>query len=346
MLAVSGVLLDGLAREQPLTGARLLRRRELAGPFPHADGLRTHPTAQRDVECRKRSVVGHAVMLQYVVTFSMVTLRLPQPDERLHAVRHYQIDDEWITETDSRVRRTYPAAGSAELPSQFAATVGSRVRLEQFIETYGRLHFHGTTAQDPFLQKLLTESVAIGNPTMFDRLAPLPAWQRPMVDPTDWTEGHARTVGWLLNAAAAVQAGSTRECARLLTAGPELPYSHLANILYGWTVLGRHQREPARLVLADELARVLTDHTRAVRREFVSLNGRVVSEVSVPCLLNTIYLVIGESLTASQFATCAGCGRAFIKTDGRQRYCPPRFNQDKSACLNRAMVRASRARRR
>ena len=59
-------------------------------------------------------------------------------------------------------------------------------------------------------------------------------------------------------------------------------------------------------------------------------------------LIESIYTRVTDAITRGRLAQCADCGAVFIQTDERQRFCPPREGQVKSACMNRQRVRRYR----
>ncbi len=267
----------------------------------------------------------------------------PHP-ERVHAVRRYAFDDTWIREEGRRIVRVVPVAGTPELATAFAATADDREQLKTFVTSYGRLGYLSARAQDDFVSHIRGLHMGYGSRPESDPFDALPRMAQPLTDPIDWTQAHARTVDWALRATQAVQQRDRRLCRRLLTDGPALPYARLALITPAWFSDERPGDDPVG-ALADHVARLVTDHTRAIRRDFVAdARGAVRVTIHAPALLNTIYLVIGESLTGgARLATCQHCHRVFVQTHGSQKHCPKRFAETRSACLNRGSVRKWRS---
>ena len=58
-------------------------------------------------------------------------------------------------------------------------------------------------------------------------------------------------------------------------------------------------------------------------------------------LLEAIYHQVAEAATGGRLAVCESrdCGAIFLQTDARQQFCPPRYGQTKSTCMNRERVR-------
>ena len=84
---------------------------------------------------------------------------------------------------------------------------------------------------------------------------------------------------------------------------------------------------------------------RGVRRRVKFVEGRLRSMWGGDSLLESIYTAVTDAATTGgRLAQCAAadCGAVFIQTDERQRFCPPRGGQEKSACMNRERVRRYR----
>jgi hypothetical protein len=46
--------------------------------------------------------------------------------------------------------------------------------------------------------------------------------------------------------------------------------------------------------------------------------------------------------TRRYLVQCEACGKAFLQTDARQRFCPPTVGAKKSTCMNRLRIRRYR----
>ncbi len=54
--------------------------------------------------------------------------------------------------------------------------------------------------------------------------------------------------------------------------------------------------------------------------------------------IEAAYWRLAIAINGGNVKLCKECGSAFIQSDGRQQYCPPRFRQRESACAIRARV--------
>jgi hypothetical protein len=80
-----------------------------------------------------------------------------------------------------------------------------------------------------------------------------------------------------------------------------------------------------------------------VRRRIVYTGpGQLRSVWGGDTLLESIYALVADAVSGGRLAQCQACGAVFVQTDARQKNCPKREGQAKSACMNRTRMRKYR----
>lgn len=97
--------------------------------------------------------------------------------------------------------------------------------------------------------------------------------------------------------------------------------------------------------LANFIVRVIVnENITGIHRTLQYFDGKNKSFFSFRALIEVIYWKLANVIDGGIIKKCEaeGCEGFFIKTDKRQRYCPPKFAQKESACAIRERVRRSR----
>jgi hypothetical protein len=223
-----------------------------------------------------------------------------------------------------------------ELPSQLATLVdGDPIKLKQFCEAYGRLGFVE-------LRECPSDIFSARTWNRYEDSEPL-----------EWIRVHAATVAWCLQAIDArrdISRKRNTRCRNVLRAYPDPP----------WIGAGAYVYEPlnpptpntevelatAHRELGAWLVHILNGNLQTVDHQLVMSDNKIFYAVEGLSLLETIYQMIAcWASGGGELETCAECGGVFLKTDERQRFCPPRLGQEKSPCMNRARVRRARAKK-
>lgn len=256
---------------------------------------------------------------------------------------------EWLR-FEFRNRRIYAPLEHPELPHQFVAAANREDSLVRFVGQYGRLGWHELVGSDldwrrtdPWFKRMLT----------FYRQA-LQASARDgqsdavYAEPVEWIRAHARTVEWCLAAGLALRrAGRIREqaCLDLRQRLPK-PYGCRASVRPELFRERVNEVSPVTFV-GGMLGDYLSINLKGVRRRvvFTSETG-MRSVLGGDSLLESIYTLVADAVTDGRLAPCEACGKVFIQTDERQRFCPPREGQVKSTCMNRVRVQRFRQKER
>lgn len=79
---------------------------------------------------------------------------------------------------------------------------------------------------------------------------------------------------------------------------------------------------------------IINDNIKGVTRKAAMLpNGKgVKSEFYFSCMLDAIYWNVLNAFESADIGRCEECGTPFIKTDGRQRFCPKQYLEKESKC--------------
>lgn len=258
-------------------------------------------------------------------------------------VQDAEIRDPWVFFAFDQ-RRIYAPLEHPELPHQFARIATNAEALRPFVQDYGRLGWYeligpqNRRRADPWFRKKTGE---------YQTLVRKHLGAAVYAEPLDWIQAHARTVAWCLAAGLALRIPNnrsrTQRCAEL---SQELPKP----AGFGSTVGSKLMREDAidKLSPLDFVGGMLEDYLwinlQGVRRRVSYVGqGRLRSLWGGDSLLESIYTLVTDAVTGGgRLAQCQACGAIFLQTDDRQRFCPPREGQTKSACMNRERVRRYR----
>jgi predicted RNA-binding Zn ribbon-like protein len=246
-------------------------------------------------------------------------------------------------------RRIYAPLEHRELAHHFAHIARSDTALVPFVQSYGRLGWyelvHGDRARPSsdawFSRTRRAYGRLVGQGIRQDRADVY-------AEPVDWIKAHARTVEWCLAAGHALQSKKLherqRECERLASTFPT-PAGLRASL--GTLMRERMiHKQPAPDFVGGLLQDYLWINLRGVRRRVTYAGGRVRSVWGGDSLIESIYTLVADSVTAGRLAQCSArdCGAVFVQTDERQKFCPPREGHEKSPCMNRERVRRYRQR--
>lgn len=258
--------------------------------------------------------------------------------------------DNWIWFAFTQ-RRIYAPLEHLELPHHFARIATQAAALVPFVQDYGRLGWHeatqgATVKGDDWLLKANADH---------KRLVRLAVQRNEdaaiYAEPINWIQAHAATVRWCLAAGQALKTLTAR--ARILRCA-ELSRDLPRPIGCRGTVRSALMRERLRTKQSplDFVGGMLQDYLwinlRGVRQRVLYLgDGRLGSVWGGDSLIESIYTLIANAVTGGRLAQCQSttCGAAFVQTDERQRFCPPREGQDKSTCNNRERVQRYRKHR-
>ncbi len=249
--------------------------------------------------------------------------------------------DQWVHFAFDQ-RRIYAPLEHHELAHHFARIGQSEETLLPFVWNYGRLGW----------DKLRGEPNLVESDLWFRRAHR--TWRELVregivyAEPVDWIVAHARTVGWCLNAGLALglpdKQRRHRMCEQLSRALPKP--TGLGGSLTTEPLLreGTIKKVPPVDFVGKMLEDYLWINLRGVRRRVEYSGGRIRSIWGGESLLESIYTIVTDTVTGGRLAQCRAkdCGAVFVQTDERQRFCPPRVGQVKSACMNRERVRRFR----
>ena len=95
------------------------------------------------------------------------------------------------------------------------------------------------------------------------------------------------------------------------------------------------------------MAHVINENMGGVDRELlIGPGGALISSFAPLSLLDAIWWLTADAVSASTIRACAACGRFFVTTHGRARFCPRPLGQaGASLCLTRYKQQQYRARR-
>jgi hypothetical protein len=239
--------------------------------------------------------------------------------------------------------RIYAPLEHPEIPHLFAKIGHDEKALIPFAETYGRLGWSNLQYEeikDHWLkQAVATWAQLVG--THGEKAA----WSEPI----EWIRAHARTVQWCLQVGAALNAKNARkrkELCEQLAANLPRPAGIRAILRFGPFTREKSEQDKRP---PDFIGKILEDllwaNLRGVRRLVEYRDGKLHAMWGGNSLIESIYTLVTDSITGGSLSQCKSesCGATFIKTDGRQEYCPPRYGQSKSTCMNRDRHRRQRA---
>lgn len=228
---------------------------------------------------------------------------------------HYEIVDGQILGFGSLTHtRTYYPLEHPELVSELAKTDPTdETQILDFVHHYGKL---GGSPED-------------------DR-----TWQSS--EPVVWIQRHIETVRLLLELAKCSTDNDEEAAARLC--GEEEWHAGTVAGVPRFRLVSRTDEYdvPSGLTLNTPLGRVryiacaiINDNIREVsRKAFMLPNGEgIKSAFYFSALIDTIYWHILNAIEgATEIGRCQWCHTPFIKTDGRQRFCPKRYGETESRC--------------
>jgi hypothetical protein len=261
-------------------------------------------------------------------------------------VQDAELRDDWVWFAFDR-RRIYAPLEHLELPHHFSWVATNDAALLPFVQQYGRLGWHET--------KMLTsgrrQSDAWFRKTTSEYMSLVEKHQGAAIyaEPRDWIQTHARTVRWCLAAGHALRLSGTRaRTQRCVELSHELPRPMGCRDTVRPTLLreGTIRKVSPPDFVGGMLEDYLWINLQGVRRRVEYVNGRLRSVWGGSSLVESIYTLVTDAVTGGRLAQCHSCGAIFLKTDERQRFCPPREGQDKSTCMNRERVRRYRLRQR
>jgi len=254
-------------------------------------------------------------------------------------VQDHEIGEEWVS-FDFDQARIYAPLEHPELAHQFADVARDVRALRAFLSTYGRLGWYELIGDEPASSGWLKQrrreyhkSLSNGGPVY--------------AEPIDWIRIHAVTVDWCLRAGRALKMDE-QGCEKLAATLPE-PYGIRGTI---GSVSPIRQATRDTVSVRDFVGGVLEDilwvNLRGVRRRVAYRAGALRTMWGGSSLLESIYTLVVDGAIGGRLALCQAedCGAVFIQTDDRQRFCPPRKGQQKSACMNRLRIRRRRAEQR
>lgn len=292
------------------------------------------------------------------------------PDDVQRAFRRGYADVEWVEGAELhdvngspwvvRVpgeRRCYAPSERSEIPNHFAKLADPAVDVLPFIRTYGLL---GRAEMHSWREGMTVSGLEYRLPDALWELQKLHekgeleargVWAD--AEPVDWIRAHAGTVAWLLNVGQMLQHTSPRrrvaDWRKARGSAPEL-VGIRPTLSSDWKRLTEewYEDEPELEVTGNVLfVMVLNENLAGLRRAVMMVDGELRSVWGGASLLDSIYLLTLEAITGrSRLAQCQACGAVFVKTDERQKYCPPRAGQEKSTCMNRLRVARYREKQR
>lgn len=252
-------------------------------------------------------------------------------------VREVKRHGEWFLY--GRRLRTYSPLAIPELPGHFAA-----LPTERFLETYGPLGWkftHRAEENQGWREEIEEKHADLIEELGFDHAL--------SAEPAEWVEAHRATMIWCLHAATHLGHRPTRTserrsreegAVRILESLPRVIGS--SNIVSFPFVLGN--RLPPVPRLARFLSQILRSNLHGVSRRVESDDsGELQTSWGAISLIENIYSLAADAITASRLRVCEHCGKPFVQTDLRQRFCPSVREGAKSTCMNTALVRRKRA---
>jgi hypothetical protein len=267
------------------------------------------------------------------------------------AVQDAELRGDWLWVAFDN-RRIYAPLEHKELPHQFARIATEADALMPFVQQYGRLGWGELRQDEEGLSRLRGDAWLQAANDEHERLCREHAHLAWFAEPLDWIRAHAQTVHWCLAAAHALQGltarARTRRCSELTGQLPR-PMGRRGTIshrLFREKLLGKVSAEK---FVGGMLEDYLWINLRGVRRRVQYVGGGSFRAFwGGESLIESIYTLIADAVTGGRLAQCQApdCGAVFLQTDERQRFCPPREGQEKSACMNRLRVRRYRQQQR
>lgn len=251
----------------------------------------------------------------------------------------YAIRDGYIIEIGDK-KEWYLPMGRPELPGEFAKlATGSEEDVLQFVRRYGLLGYCQAFR--------FPEAISADKMRVYDYNAP--------GDPLSWVFAHAKAVNLVMQLAKLLNkpAGLKAFMGRLMVERNGRPY-----ISYVLPKRGYHlpsqveekiyetEEETARRIIA----KILNSNLEGIQREIVveyvpatEDEGKCVlgftSSFSFNNLLDCIYWLVADAVTAGKIRACLYCGKPFIAPNDKTKYCPPLQWETVSRCMNRAKQR-------
>lgn len=194
----------------------------------------------------------------------------------------------------------------------------------------------------------------------YDRL--VPREKRLGGDPIQWIGAHARAVFFSLDLVARINSGDTADLLEGLCGMPKDFYGSLAECRLldftwirgrGWLahVIKSHSRERTgvtlhQICLSQVNTTVLTlinPNIASIRRELMTDHrGRVTSVFRFDAMIQCVYWQIADRLERGGIRRCKFCGRFFVPSGTKQRFCSPPSGVRRSRCAQNYHVRRFR----
>jgi hypothetical protein len=247
--------------------------------------------------------------------------------------KDYRIENGVVIPTDTKDMKKYMSMSRPELPAEFAkvAADGSEEIL-RFVRRYGLPGYHQAWSfrELPGVVGLDPNDLKVKG------------------DPVHWILSHAANVKLVAELAEAIQDPS-----RLKVAVEKLIVGKAPEQSLAFKMAGRASAYPAsfQMRLIDDrrecalqiISHVLNDNLTGVFRGLIveynkAKHARGLTSVFVPRnLLDCIYWHLADAVLGGTFRACAKCGRFFVATHRRMKYCPPPMGQlGVSRCMDAA----------
>lgn len=270
---------------------------------------------------------------------------------------HYIAHDKVVAE--GQFIRWYNPMEARELPSEvYRLSYGDKKAVLEFVSRYGLL---GRT-------ELINASIFLGpdaDPVLDN------------TEPLEWIWAHAHNVRLVMDGLRVLSTRDEREAAsylhRLALPQPALfdvfPPDQVEEVIrahspegvkiYGAIVGIREHVEPRQWrypdvmqipaveVVGHIVGDILNENLALASRQvfFDPASHSIKSAFQYHALIQYVYQQLLETAEGGRIAECDECHALFIQTDGRQRFCPPRFKEKESRCALRYRQREWRQRR-
>lgn len=237
----------------------------------------------------------------------------------------------------------YLPMGRPELPGEFARLADEdEEKVLNFVRRYGLLGYHCAL-------KFPYEVISADQMKMYNDKSP--------GDPLNWVFAHAKAVNLVMHLAEALNKPDELKIRleRLLvkedlsSGQKRVVVSYLIpNRAFGLPGYARTDidllggyKKTAIYIIADILNKNLTGIERNLKMEWREEDNdyRIISLFNFCNLLDCIYWLIADAVTAGKIRACEYCGKPFVAPNDKTKYCPPLPWQTYSTCMNRAKQR-------
>jgi hypothetical protein len=165
-------------------------------------------------------------------------------------------------------------------------------------------------------------------------------------DPLAWILAHARSVRLVGELARALndEAQLAQQIEELRVTGPGIGFP------LSFPLMRRDGRYPSSWAIAEQatprdtalwlVTAQLNNALAGVQRIVVFTEGHLESRFVPDSLIDCIYWLLADAVVGSTLRRCSACGRFFVTTHDRMKFCPPPMGLNgPSRCMNREKVR-------